>query len=74
MATHALTSNMNINICPKSKRSQLTIEELIKIILGIAVVVAVIIAVYLVFKNNIISFFKNVPTNSNSIKLILLLI
>jgi hypothetical protein len=34
------------------------IEQLIKIILGIFVAVAVIIGVYLIFKNQIIDFFK----------------
>ncbi len=34
------------------------IEQLIKIILGILVFVAVIIATYLFFKNQIIDFFK----------------
>ena len=37
----------------------LSIEQLIKIILGILVVVAVILGVYLFFKNNVIDFFKN---------------
>lgn len=41
----------------------LTIEQLIKIILGIIVVVAVILGVYLFFKNNVIDFFKNLGGN-----------
>jgi hypothetical protein len=36
----------------------LTIEQLIKIILGILVVIAVVIGVYLVFKEKIFDFFK----------------
>jgi len=39
----------------------LTIEQLIKIILGLVVIVAVITGVYLVFKNQIINFFENLP-------------
>ena len=38
----------------------LEIEQLIKIILGIVVVAAVIIGVYLLFKNNILDFFKGI--------------
>ncbi len=36
----------------------LEIEQLIKIILGIIVVVAVVIGVSIIFKNNIFDFFK----------------
>jgi hypothetical protein len=36
----------------------LEIEQLIKIILGIAVFVAVVLGVYLLFKNQIFDFFK----------------
>ena len=43
--------------------AELTTENLIKIILGILVVVAVVTGVYLIFKNNIIDFFKNVGGN-----------
>lgn len=52
--------------------SELTVEQLIKIIIGLAVVVAVIIGVYMVFKNNIIDFFKNVPNETSKIILNLL--
>jgi hypothetical protein len=38
--------------------SELTIEQLIKIILGISVVVAVSIGLFFFFKNQIIEFFK----------------
>jgi len=38
---------------------ELTISTLIKIILGLIVVVAVVFGVYLIFKTQIIDFFKN---------------
>jgi len=44
--------------------AQLTIEQLIKIILGVFVVVAVVAGVYLVFKGKIIEFFKSLPTGA----------
>ena len=42
-------------------------EQLVKIIIGLVVVVAVILGVYLAFKNNILDFFSNLPTNSSKI-------
>ena len=42
------------------------IEQLIKIILGILVFVAVVGGVYLVFKDNILDFFKNLGGNETS--------
>jgi len=42
---------------------ELTTENLIKIILGILVFVAVVFGVYLAFKNNILDFFKNLGGN-----------
>jgi len=48
-------------------------EQLIKIILGILVVVAVIAGVYLIFKNKFIDFFKGLSVG-NSTKLFLSLI
>jgi len=45
--------------------SELTVEQIIKLILGIFVVVAVIIGVYLVFKDKIFEFFNNIPTNAS---------
>ena len=39
--------------------AELTVSTLIKIILGLMVVVAVVFGVYLIFKNQIIDFFKN---------------
>jgi hypothetical protein len=50
----------------------LEIEQLIKIILGIFVVVAVVIGVYLIFKNNILEFFKGISA-PNVTKLFLIL-
>lgn len=44
--------------------SEITIEQLIKIILGILVVVAVVIGVYLFFKNQIIDFFKGLSVGT----------
>ena len=40
------------------KMAELTVENLIKIILGILVFVAVVAGVYLVFKNNFFDFFS----------------
>ena len=42
--------------------SELTTGQLIKIILGILIVVAVVGGLYLVFKRNIFGFFKGLPT------------
>lgn len=44
----------------------LTIEQLIKIILGIFVFVAVVLGIYLFFKNYVIDFFKNLGGNETS--------
>ena len=41
---------------------ELTINQLIKMILGIFVVVVVVLALYFIFKNKIIDFFKNLPS------------
>lgn len=38
--------------------SALTIEQLIKIIMGVVVVVAVVIGIYFLFKNKFLDFFK----------------
>ena len=51
----------------------LTIEQLIKIIIGILVFVAVVLGVYLFFKNNVLDFFKNVGGNETG-KIIILMI
>jgi len=42
---------------------ELTIENLIKIIIGILVFVVVVLGVYFAFKNNILDFFKNLGGN-----------
>ena len=48
--------------------AELTINQLIKIIVGILVVLVVVAGIYLVFKNYIIDFFKNViPGNSTKL-------
>lgn len=39
--------------------ANLTIEKLIKIIIGLVVVVAVVIGLSMAFKENVIDFFKN---------------
>ncbi len=41
--------------------AELSINQLVKIILGILVVVAVVIALYFVFKDKIGGFFQNLP-------------
>jgi hypothetical protein len=43
---------------------ELTIENLIKIILGVLVVVAVAYGLYMFFNDKFIDFFKNVGTNA----------
>jgi len=53
--------------------SELTTSQLIKLILGVLVFVAVVTGVYLFFKERIIEFFNNVPTGEPE-KLILSLI
>lgn len=45
--------------------ASLTINQLVKIILGIVVVVAVVLGIYFVFKDRIINFFEGLPTNSS---------
>ncbi len=45
---------------------ELTISNLIKLILGIFVAVAVILGIYLFFKNNVIELFKGIATNESS--------
>lgn len=51
--------------------SELTIDQLIKIILGVLVVVVVLIALYIFFKNQVISFFSGFGGNISKIFLIL---
>ena len=50
----------------------LTISQLIKIILGILVFVVVVLGVYFFFKEYVIDFFKNFGGNENSAFLSLL--
>jgi hypothetical protein len=51
----------------------LEIEQLIKIILGILVVIAVVAGLYLVFKNKVIDFFKGLSVG-NSVEFFRILI
>ena len=41
--------------------SELTVEQLLKIILGICVVVAITIGLYFIFRNQIVEFLKGLP-------------
>ena len=50
---------------------ELTINNLIKIILGIVVVAVVVGAVGYYFKNNVIDFFRNFGFSNESVKLVL---
>jgi hypothetical protein len=52
--------------------SELTVEQLIKIIIGILVVAAVVFGVYMFFKDSVIGFFNNLFGDEN--KFILALI
>ncbi len=55
--------------------AELTINQLIKIILGVFLVVAVVIGIYLFFKNNFIDFIKNLGGGEeNASKIFLILI
>lgn len=45
---------------------ELTIENLIKIIIGVLVVVAVAYGLYLFFTNNVLDFFKNTNVNTTA--------
>jgi len=51
--------------------SELTTGQLIKLILGVVVVVAVIVGLYFAFKNNIIDFFENLPGGDETAKVVL---
>lgn len=46
--------------------AELSISQLIKIIVGVLVVVAVVGGVYLAFKGTILDFFKNLPAGNVS--------
>ena len=55
--------------------AELTINQLIKLIIGILVIVAVVWGVYYVFKNNVADFIRNVgPGADTTINLFLALI
>ncbi|MFC1710549.1 hypothetical protein ACFLZJ_00085 [Nanoarchaeota archaeon] len=41
---------------------ELTINNLVKIIIGIFVVVVVVLGIYFIFKEKIIDFFQNIPS------------
>ena len=44
---------------------ELTINQLIKLIIAIVVIVVVIFGIYYVFKNNVSDFIKNIGPNAN---------
>jgi len=46
--------------------AELTISQLIKIILGVLVVVVVITGLYFVFKNYVLDFFKGFASNETN--------
>ena len=50
--------------------AELTIGQLIKLLLGVFVVIAVVAGLYMFFKNSVLGFFKNLP-GGNSSKIIL---
>jgi len=53
--------------------AELSINQLIKIILGVIVFMVVVLGIYFFFRNYVISFFKNIiPTNSTEIFLSLI--
>jgi len=55
--------------------AELTINQLIKLIIGILVIVAVVWGVYYVFQNNVADFIKNIgPGVNTTINLFLILI
>jgi len=55
--------------------AELTINQLIKLILGILVIVAVVWGVYYVFQNHVAEFIKNIGPNRNAtVDLILALV
>ncbi len=50
--------------------AELTVGQLIKLLLGVSVVVVVVIGIYLGFKENFFEFFKTVSVGKNPLKLI----
>ena len=59
-----------LKIYSEQDKMELTIENLIKIILGILVVAAVAYGLYLFFTNQFLDFFRNTP-GAPTVKLIL---
>ncbi|HLC87273.1 MAG TPA: hypothetical protein VJH65_03310 [Candidatus Nanoarchaeia archaeon] len=53
--------------------TELTISQIIKIILGIIVVIVVISGLYFFFKDYVLDFFENIVPGNNLSKLILYL-
>jgi len=51
--------------------AQLTINQLIKIIIGVFVFVAVVTGIYLFFKNSVIDFIKNLMGGNETSKVFL---
>ncbi len=45
--------------------SELTVSQIIKLIVGVLVVVVVIGGIYLIFWGNLLDFFNGLPTNSS---------
>lgn len=52
---------------------ELTINQLIKIIIGVLVVVVVVFGIYVFFKDYVIDFFKNIGGNSTEMILSILI-
>ena len=50
--------------------AELTVNQVIKIILGIFVVAVVVVALYFAFRDKILDFFKNLPTGAEPVTLI----
>ncbi len=46
--------------------AELTINQLIKLILAILVIIAVVVGVYFVFKNKVADFIHNIPSGNVS--------
>ena len=54
--------------------AELTIDQLIKIIIGVIVFVLVVVGISFFFKDYVISFFKNMVPSNETAKLIISLI
>ena len=53
---------------------ELTIEQVIKIIIYVFVIIMVVIGIYLAFKNYIIPYFENIGPSNSTIKFVLALL